>query len=371
MIRAAVLALLLLLPGLHAQEEEEDPSRTLAKARMEERQVLGELSDLDKEMAGVEVELSQLRRRTDELTAQQVASEDELVATQAAMDRLREVVADHCKALYRLNRRGIARIVFSADDPADLRRRSRYLLAILKSDRARFRKFMDQVARKEAALRRVESDRSALGALQAEVRLRESTVQDSRARKLRLLEEIRGRRSLAMRALAEREASGSTLGAPSAAYTAPPESVASAVHMQTLKGKLPCPTTGSLLRGYGAYTDPNTGTQGKNAGIDIQAAFGMPVRTVAEGYVATTKYVNGYGFTVVVDHGRDYMTVYTHLARVQVKPGQHLDEGDVVGPVGETGVADTLGPRLHFQVKYHGSSQNPMQWLKRGCLRSP
>ncbi len=366
MIRALVLALLLAFSVSHAQEE--DPSRKLAKARMDEREVLSTLGDLDKEMAGVEQEIDGLRRRSDELAQQRMASEDDLASSQASMERLRQVVADHCHALYRLNRRGIARIIFSADDPADLRRRSRYLLAILKSDRSRFRKFTDQVARKEAALSRVESDRAALSALQAELRLRESTLRDSRARKLSLLEEIRTRRSLALKALAERERSSDSLGRSS--YTPPPQvETASGPPMATLKGKLPCPTTGSLMRGFGNYTDPNTGTRSKNRGLDIQAPFGMPVRAVADGYVATTRHLNGFGFTVVVDHGRNYTTIYTHLAKVQVKPGQKVTTGTVLGPVGETGVTDSLGPRLHFEVKYHGTSQNPLSWLKRGCLR--
>jgi septal ring factor EnvC (AmiA/AmiB activator) len=367
-IRLWAVLLMLFLPGLHAQDES-DPSRDLARARMEEREVLTSLSDLDKELAGVEQDLSELRKRGDELSQQRVASEDDLAATQASMDRLRQVVADHCKALYRLNRRGIARIIFSADDPADLRRRTRYLLAILKSDRTRFRKFMDQVQRKEAALARVESDRASLGALQAEVRLRESTVRDARARKLGLLQEVRERRSLAMRALAQRDQSIQSLGS----YDAPPpvRTSAPAKPMATLKGKLPCPITGTLMRGFGTYTDPNTGTKVKNGGVDISVPYGTPVRSVADGYVATTRHLNGFGFTVVVDHGGNHTTIYTHLARIQVKPGQHLKAGDQIGPAGETGVlADSLGPRLHLEVKYHGTSQNPLSWLKPGCVRS-
>jgi murein DD-endopeptidase MepM/ murein hydrolase activator NlpD len=227
---------------------------------------------------------------------------------------------------------------------------------------------MDHVERREAALARVESDRASMGALQAEVRLRESSVRDSRARKLRLLGEIRSRRSLAMQALAEREHSSASL---SASYSLPEGSAPpKGPPMATLKGKLPCPTTGSLMRGFGTYTDPNTGTKAKNGGIDISAKYGMPVRAVADGTVATTRFVNGFGFTVVIDHGRSYTTVYTHLARIQVKPGYALSAGDVIGPVGQTGVTDDLGTRLHFEVKYHGHSQNPIQWLRRGCLSS-
>ncbi len=367
MIRLLVLILLVLVPGTSAQD---DPSRDLARAKMDERQVLSELADLDKELVTVEQELAGLRRRADDLDQQRIASEDALSASRVGLDRLRSEVADHCRALYRLNRRGIARIIFSADDPADLRRRTRYLLAILKSDRVRFRRFLDQVERKQAALGRVESDRAALSALQAEVRLRESTVRDTRARKLGLLEEVRTRRSLALAALADRESSSRSLGRDAGSWTPTPDAAPlDGPDIRTLKGKLPCPTSGTLMRGYGTYTDPSSGTRTKNKGIDIQATRYTPIRAVADGYVATTRNVRGWGLTVVLDHGNDVTTVYTHLVSVEVRPGQRVPAGEKIGLVGETGVTDDLGPRLHFEVKYHGTSQNPTRWLRRGCIQ--
>ncbi len=366
MIRLLLVVLIALLPGLHAQE---DPSRQLARARMDERQILSELSDLDKELVAVEQELRGMRRRADGLEQQRVSSEDELSAARVGMNRLKDEVADHCRALYRLNRRGIARILFSADDPADLRRRTRYILAILKSDRTRFRRFLDQVERKQRALSRVETDRAALSALQAEVRLRESSLRDTRARKLGLLEEVRTRRSVALAALADRETSSRSLGRDAGSWTPPADTAPlEGPDIRTLKGKLPCPTTGTLMRGYGAYTDPTTDTRSKNTGIDIQAARYTPVRAVAAGYVATTRHVRGWGLTVVLDHGNDVSTVYTHAASVDVRPGERVVAGQGIALVGETGVTDDLGPRLHFEVKYHGTSQNPIQWLKRGCI---
>ena len=106
--------------------------------------------------------------------------------------------------------------------------------------------------------------------------------------------------------------------------------------MATLKGKLPCPTTGSLMRGFGNYTDPNTGTRSKNRGLDIQAPFGMPVRMVADGYVATTRHLNGFGFTVVVDHGAGLYSIFAHFSTLAVEEGDVVDVGTTLGRVGAT-----------------------------------
>ena len=135
------------------------------------------------------------------------------------------------------------------------------------------------------------------------------------------------------------------------------------------QGSLPWPTTGTVMRGFGRSQNPANGSRDQNDGIDIKAAFGTPVRAVADGVVNHTGYVDGFGLVVVLEHD-SYATVYAHLGRIQVSRGASVDQGDPLGLVGETGVIDGGGPRLHFEVRYHQSPQNPLQWLRsRGGSR--
>jgi septal ring factor EnvC (AmiA/AmiB activator) len=353
------LVLLALLASPTAQDEaDQDPVRTLKIAEREERKVLAELSEVEQQLYEVEREIEELQVRIDEVEQQRMLNEDELLRSQASLDERGQRIGGLIEALYKVNRRGFARIVFSAEDPSDLRRRTRYLLALLSETETVISRFSDQVELKKASVARVDTDRAALAALQAEIRLKEARLRDERARRLSILEEVRSDKVLALQVLRERDGNdafqdpGPTVGGPTYEES-----------FQSLGGKLRWPVNGQLLRGFGKYTDAATGVETRNQGLDILAPKHTPVRSVAAGTVLRSGWVNGYGMTVILDHGEDFRTVYAHLGTSKVRQGQQVSKGAIVGTVGETGVTDDRGPRLHFEVRRRDSAQNPTNWL--------
>ena len=64
---------------------------------------------------------------------------------------------------------------------------------------------------------------------------------------------------------------------------------------------------------------------------------------------------------VVINHGYGYETVYAHLSKVSVREGQHVKRGDMIGKSGRTGLVS--GPHLHYEVRYKGVIQNPMNYF--------
>ena len=118
---------------------------------------------------------------------------------------------------------------------------------------------------------------------------------------------------------------------------------------------------GTVINRYGKYTDEN-GQTVDSRGIDIEANYGEPVRVVFAGQVTLADYVRGYGQTVAVKHGQ-YTTIYAHLNGIRVRKGQQLEEGDVVGLVGNTGLTDGDGYMLTFEIRYNSRAQNPGPWL--------
>jgi murein DD-endopeptidase MepM/ murein hydrolase activator NlpD len=97
-------------------------------------------------------------------------------------------------------------------------------------------------------------------------------------------------------------------------------------------------------------------------GIDYAAPSGTPVRAVGDGTVQFAGWQNGYGKVVHVLHGRDKMTVYAHLSRVDVRKGQRVEQGQRIGAVGATGWA--TGPHLHFEFRLNGVHQDPRKLVK-------
>lgn len=98
-------------------------------------------------------------------------------------------------------------------------------------------------------------------------------------------------------------------------------------------------------------------------GIDYGAPTGTRVRVTAEGTVVHSGWQNGYGNTVVVQHSQGYRTLYGHLSAISrdVRPGRKLDQGDVIGFVGMTGLAS--GPHLHYEFHVNGNHVDPTRFL--------
>jgi murein DD-endopeptidase MepM/ murein hydrolase activator NlpD len=98
-----------------------------------------------------------------------------------------------------------------------------------------------------------------------------------------------------------------------------------------------------------------------HAGLDIAAPWGAPVLAAATGEVAVARYDGAYGLEVIVDHGRGMRTVYGHLSRLEVEPGQRVTQGAEIGLVGSTGFS--TGPHLHFEVRQGDELRNPLRYL--------
>lgn len=98
-----------------------------------------------------------------------------------------------------------------------------------------------------------------------------------------------------------------------------------------------------------------------HAGMDFTAKTGTPIHATGDGVVVYAEYgTNGYGMHVIVDHGFDYQTLYAHLSKLEVRKGQRVNRGDVVGLVGNTGLS--VGPHLHYEVHKGGQPMDPANY---------
>ncbi len=96
-------------------------------------------------------------------------------------------------------------------------------------------------------------------------------------------------------------------------------------------------------------------------GLDFAAPYGAPVYATGSGVVARTGWMGAYGLAVLLDHAEGYQTLYGHLSRLAVRPGQRVEKGQVLGYVGSTG--RSTGPHLHYSVYRYGSPLDPRPYL--------
>ena len=120
--------------------------------------------------------------------------------------------------------------------------------------------------------------------------------------------------------------------------------------------------------GFGIRTDPFLGRPAMHTGLDFRAAQGDPVRATANGKVASAGWAGGYGRMVEIDHGNGLSTRYGHLSEIDVKVGDPIKIGQVIGAVGSTG--RSTGPHLHYETRIDGEAVDPQKFLRAGVRLS-
>lgn len=122
------------------------------------------------------------------------------------------------------------------------------------------------------------------------------------------------------------------------------------------------PCRGYISSYYGFRQDPFTGKRAFHAGIDIVGPYRTPVQATADGVVFRVGYQRGLGRYVKIKHEHGYMTVYGHLYKYVVIPGQHVEKGQVIGYLGNTG--RSTGAHLHYEIRYYGRPINPIKFIR-------
>lgn len=127
------------------------------------------------------------------------------------------------------------------------------------------------------------------------------------------------------------------------------------------------PAHGWLTGTFGGRSDPITGEAGFHQGLDISTAKGQPVFATADGRVESASYSGDYGNLLVLRHDFGIATRYGHLSRFNVRPGQTVHRGEVIGFVGSTG--RSTGAHLHYEILAGGKLLNPLQLLTQPASR--
>lgn len=113
--------------------------------------------------------------------------------------------------------------------------------------------------------------------------------------------------------------------------------------------------------GFGYRTHPIYKIVKMHTGMDFNAAIGTPIYATGDGVVERADAeASGYGNHVVINHGFGYETLYGHMSKIMVAPGQQVKRGEVIGLVGNTGTSS--GPHVHYEVIRNGNKINPISY---------
>ncbi|WP_368640123.1 peptidoglycan DD-metalloendopeptidase family protein [Castellaniella ginsengisoli] len=215
----------------------------------------------------------------------------------------------------------------------------------------------------DAEIVRAEARRQAALKAQAERRAREAAerARAEQARRARAAEQARQVREQAERHLREDQAStGQESTAPAGrAERAPAARIEPDGGFPGLAKGLPRPVAASEVQGRFGAQRPEGGLW---RGIVLRASAGTPVRAVAAGRVVYAHWLSGFGNLLIIDHGKQYLSVYAYNQSLMREVGDVVARGDEVARVGATG--GQVEPGLYFELRHQGAPINPEIWLK-------
>ncbi len=123
------------------------------------------------------------------------------------------------------------------------------------------------------------------------------------------------------------------------------------------------PHIGRLTSDFGVRGNPMSGRGAEfHPGLDIAGNIGDPIKVTANGKVIFASVKGGYGNCIIIQHGFGYQTLYGHLSKIDVKEGQEVKSGQVIGKLGNTG--RSTGPHVHYEIIYNNDKENPAKYLQ-------
>lgn len=112
---------------------------------------------------------------------------------------------------------------------------------------------------------------------------------------------------------------------------------------------------------YGWREAPTEGASSYHTGIDLAGAAGTPIYASRSGEVTRGGYNEYNGYYVGINHGDGFSSVYLHMTTYVVEIGDYVTQGQLIGYMGETGIA--TGPHLHLTIYYNGETVNPADFI--------
>ena len=390
---AAVLALLAVVPAA-AQTRREDPLQAeqrklqqtqkqlkeererAAAARARETSILADLEEIERRLGAKQRDVARLEARIKKAQSDVVLYRGEISKLERQRAGQVNALAGRLRVMYRVHSQGGALpVILSGDDPVTRAVAVRHLASLAALDARliqEYRVTSDRLADRKG---KEEAQQQELAGLHEDAKREQAEVDREVAKRRVILAKVRDERAYHERMVGELTEASHRLEAfirelqakqrrlaripPPKGGIEPP-----AVGFGALRGRLPWPTEGKIVTGFGAQVHPRFGTRTFRNGVDIEAAVGREVAAVHGGHVIYTGWFKGYGNLIIVDHGNEYYTLYAHIAEIEAKEGDDVRQGQRIGTVGDTG--SLAGPRLYFEVRYQGKPQDPEQWLRQG-----
>jgi septal ring factor EnvC (AmiA/AmiB activator) len=358
------------------QQQVDRISRNIAERRTElesfsqkENSVVTLLDQIDqtlnqsrKQAQALNRNIGVLKQKIDETLS---ASEDLSIRIKTGEDHAGKRLA----ALFKLNGVGRSNFLMSAESLQDWACRRHSLQRILSADERLLIQLSQDKKTLEAIYEKQKTQYADKQVLEKNYADQIQSIEAEKRKRVKLLAEIRSKKSLEIRAIEALKQAADQLNATVESLS---RDNTAAVSSTTLlgadfissKGLLQLPVKGKIISSFGKNVSGRLNTETIRTGISIQTERGEPVRSVYSGRILFSEWYKGYGNLMIIDHGDHYYSVYAHLEERLKAKGEKVETGSIIGTAGDTG--SMTGAGLYFEVRHRGKPMDPQEWIKTG-----
>ncbi len=342
-------------------------TQQVAAYTQKEVDLIENLDQTERNLNNTRKEIKALKEKLTTLEKEQLSAQKAIDTLVADIGTIEEYAGKRLAALYKLHQLGKMPILASATSLNDLLFRKTNLEIILSNDDTLWR----QLTQKKNILNSLKTslEKQKETYILHEGRLKEQLEIMDRQKKKRavLLNDIQQKKTFALAALDALQQAAKDLDKKIESlswivHTVVPDPEQPLQSFHTAKGLLNLPVLGKVK--ISSYFEKRTGKHSKSLsnGIDIKTDQGEPIYAIYGGETIYADWFKGYGNVIIIDHGNHYCSVYAHLQELFKKKGDPVDVKEVIGTVGDTG--SLMGPKLHFEIRHHGKSVDPLAWFK-------
>ena len=319
-----------------------------------------EIYDLDMRLSEAQIDIDNTEKEILDVLMEIDEAREKLEEAEEKRQSLNERASDRLRFIYENGELDPLEIAGECGSISDYARYRQYAEDIMKYDA----ELLEELKANEECLReeleRIEERSEAKTALEKFKTEKEFEMAVMYEEKNRLLEEYRQDAKRAEKELAELEEAADKV------YDIIVNIEKNKEFVDTYTGgELEWPVEGRyyVSSGYVGRISPVGNGYEFHTGIDIPAPEGYEIRAAEDGTVINAGWINGYGNTVIIDHGGGISTLYAHNSSVEIENGQSVHRGDVIALCGSTGYA--TGSHCHFEVRVNGEHTDPWEYLKR------
>lgn len=339
-----------------------------------ERSIQQQIELLNNEMALIQRSKGILEREINLLNKKITNTQQELVEAEKRLNTLKELYAQRALYAYKYGHERELESLLTAHSLNQALIRIKYLQQIANHDK----NLINLIQQKKEKIKKIQAElkRTLLQKNQTlnQIQQKEKTYQARKLEKQRLLNKIKWTRKTYITQLEQKKHERerllniiASLEQRRKSHKQPPAPKEIPLNFKFLnlskaKGKLFWPVKGKVITHYGKQRDPKSKTYIKNTDIEIKAKVGTPVRCVFPGIVRVITYLPGYGNTVIIDHGKGYYTVYSHLGEIYVFKNSYVNKSQIIGKVGDSGYLGKTS--LRFGIYGSNRTYDPERWLE-------